>query len=59
MDRIKFKVLERCEVMLFVDSFKFIYVLKEMEGIYIRKSGIEFIFIYDLLFEIIVYYFGC
>lgn len=30
-----------------------------MEGIFIKKCGSEFFFIYDFMFEIFVYYFGC
>lgn len=59
LERIKLKVLERCEVMSSADSFKFIHALKEMEGTYTRKSGTEFTFIHDSLFEIIAYHFGC
>lgn len=29
-----------------------------MEGIYIKKSGKEFVFIYENMLEIIVYYYG-
>lgn len=41
-----------------IDIFEFIDVLVEMEGIYIKKFGNMFIFEYDYMLEIIVYYFG-
>lgn len=34
-------------------------VLWEMVGIYIEVCGNWFFFVYDLMLEIIVYYFGC
>lgn len=58
-DEMKFQVLKRCKVDFNICSFYFIDVLIEMEGIYIEKSQNEFKFIYDFMFEIIVYYFGC
>lgn len=54
----KFKFLEVCKVSLDMVSFEIIDVLLEMEGIYIKKSDSEFIFIYDFVFEIVVFYFG-
>lgn len=55
----KSKILEVCKVRIDIDSFKIIDVLLEMEGIYMRRCGSEFIFVYDFMCEIVVYYFGC
>lgn len=56
---IKYEILKKCKVKNIIDIFEFIDVLIEMEGIYIKKCDNSFIFEYDLMFEIIVYYFGC
>lgn len=56
---IKYEVLKKCKVKIIIDIFEFIDVLLEMEGIYIKKCDNSFVFEYDLMFEIIVYYFGC
>lgn len=53
----KCKFLEVCKSLNMV-NFEIIDVLFEMEGIYIKKCGIDFMFVYDFLFEIVVYYFG-
>lgn len=57
-EKMKCSILKKCKVFVIIDSFKLIDVLIEMEGIYIKISVSGFIFIYDFLFEIIVYYFG-
>lgn len=56
---IKSSVLKRCKVRESIDNFEIIDVLIEMEGIYIRKWCYQFEFVYDFMYEIIVYYFGC
>lgn len=49
----------KCNVSLNIESFKVMNVFLEMEGMYMMKCccGV-FIFIYEFLFEIVVYYFG-
>lgn len=57
-NKMKCNFFRWCKVELNMESFKIIDVLFEMEEIYIKKWGNEFIFIYNIMFEIIVYYFG-
>lgn len=54
----KEKFFCKCNVSLYIESFKVINVFLEMEGIYMMKCCDVFIFIYEFLFEIVVYYFG-
>lgn len=55
----KYKFLEVCKVFLMIENFEFLDVLLEMKGIFIKCCGSEFFFVYDFMFEIVVYYFGC
>lgn len=54
----KCEVFKMCKVSIILNCFEFISVLNEMEGIFIQKCVDKFIFVYDFMFEIVVYYFG-
>lgn len=54
----KMKILKKCKVFCDIDIFIFMDVLLEMVGMFIKKCGNEFFFIYSFMFEIIVYSFG-
>lgn len=54
----KMKILKKCKVFYDIDIFWFMDVLLEMVGMFIKKCGNEFNFIYSFMFEIIVYSFG-
>lgn len=54
----KCNILRKCKVPSTTDNFQLIDALSEMEGTYTRKSGNEFTFIHDSMFEIIAYHFG-
>lgn len=47
-----------CKLSLYIESFEVIDVFFEMEGIYMMSCCDVFIFIYDILFDIVVFYFG-
>lgn len=58
LNKFKLNILEVCRVKRRIESFCFVDVLLEMVGMYIKLCESEFIFIYEFLFEIVVYYFG-
>lgn len=58
-DEMKGRILIYCRVSSNTDGFQLIDALLEMEGTYTKRSGNEFTFIHDSLFEIIAYHFGC
>lgn len=54
----KIKVLKKLRIDSLIDIFKFIIVLMEMDGIYIWEYCGWINFLNDIMYEIIVYYFG-
>ncbi|XP_062594111.1 uncharacterized protein LOC134255601 [Saccostrea cucullata] len=58
LQKMKYAVLESCEVECSTDTFKFVKALSAMEGTYTKRIGTTFMFVHDSMFEITAYHFG-
>ncbi|XP_061196858.1 uncharacterized protein LOC133205132 [Saccostrea echinata] len=55
---IKNSVLKNLELQTCISTSKFVDALSAMEGIYTKKSGTEYTFIHDYVYEICAYHYG-